>query len=304
MKRFFTVLICLTLSCLFLLSACDAAGENAVERENPHEKVWSEELSCGHDGGTENPHKELSGAQDGKVPQENSGDQDLNDAQDGGEEPHYEMLSALYPWIGTLREEDILKIRMETAANGVAPGHFRNIAYSSDREDVRNVYEEILLSSVKEISESEEEGGGYVQYDLCTKDGTFTLTFSNENVYVNGVSYHFEEKLYQLCSASTECNAFITYADMTDMWDTFAVFTCGAESVKLGEFKGLGAFEFTEYTGECDMNVKLRLVSDTVNLKILSENLFMIEDDYTLRVFEITGEKDFSEFFKLASATV
>lgn len=72
----------------------------------------------------------------------------------------------------------------------------------------------------------------------------------------------------------------------------------------MGEFKGLGAFEFSEYTGECDMNAKLLLVSETVNLKILSENLFMIEDDYVWRVFQITGERDFSEFFSLASEPV
>ena len=280
MKRFFTVLFCLSLSCLFLLSACVGAGESAGD---PQEESRSE-VQIGAQNGSEEP----------------------NQSHDAAEEPHYEMLSSLYPWIGSLREEDILEIRMETAAIGVAPGHFREISYSTDRDDIKNVYEEILLSSVKEIpgSEGEITGGGYVQYDLSTKDDTFSLFISNENVYVNGIYYHFEKKLYQLSSASTECSAFITYPDMTDRWDTFAVYTCGSGSVKLGEFKGLSAFEFSEYTGECDMNAKLRLVSETVKLKILSENLFMIEDDYVLRVFRITGEKNFSEFFELSSETV
>lgn len=280
MKRIFIGLLSLTLACLFMLTACDEAGTTAgsISQEGSRSEG-------------------LSGTQDieGEKPREEGDDQD-------GGEPNYELLSALYPWIEALKEEDIVKIRMETAAIGVAPGHFRNIAYSTDREDIKNVYEKILLSSVKEVSESGEEGGGYVQYNIYTNDGTFTLTFSNETVYADGVYYHFEEKLYTLCSASTECKAFITYADMTDMWDSFAVFTCGAEGVNLGEFKGLSAFEFTEYTGECDMNAKLRLVSETVNLKILSEKFFMIEGDQTSRVFEITGERDFSEFFKLAPA--
>lgn len=281
MKRFFTVLSCLSLSCLFWLTACGGAGESAGD---PQEENRREEQIGSHNGS--------------EVPNQSH--------DDAAEEPHYEMLSSLYPWIGSMREEDILEIRMETAAIGVAPGHFREISYSTDRDDIKNVYEEILLSSVKEIPESEGEitGGGYVQYDLSTKDDTFSLFISNENVYVNGIYYHFEKKLYQLSSATQECSAFITYPDMTDRWDTFAVYTCGSESVKLGEFKGLSAFEFTEYTGECDMNAKLRLVSETVKLKILSENLFMIEDDYVLRVFRITGEKNFSEFFKLSSENV
>lgn len=264
MKRFFAVLCYLILSCFFLLSACGGAGD----------------------------------------PQKENGGEDPNGAN--GDEPHSATLSSLYPWIAALHKEDILEIRMETAAIGVAPGHFREISYSADRDDIKNVYEEILLSSVKEIPESEGEitGGGYVQYDFFTKGDTFSLNVSNGTVYVNGVYYLFEKKLLKLNSATTECNAFITYADMTDRWDSFAVYTCGAEGVKLGEFKGLGAFEFTEYTGECDRNAKLRLVSDTVNLNILSENLFMIEDDYVLRVFQLTGEKNFLEFFELSSVIV
>lgn len=285
MKRFFTVLFCLSLSCLFLLSACDGTGESA-----------------GRD--LQEESRATNAYNDGK---EERGDQEPNQSHDDtAVEPHYEMLSSLYPWIGSLREEDILEIRMEIAAIGIAPGHFREISYSTDRDDIKNVYEEILLSSVKEIPEDEGEitGGGYVQYDFSTKDDTFSLFFSNENVYVNGIYYHFEKKLCRLSSPKQECSAFITYPDLTDRWDTFAVFTCGSDSVKLGEFKGLGAFEFTEYTGECDMNAKLRLVSDTVNLRILSENFFMIEDDYVLRVFQITGEKNFSEFFELSSENV
>ena len=284
MKRFFTVLFCLSLSCLFLLPACDGAGETAEKMGGPQEESRREE-QIGAQGGSEG----------------------TNDAHDNAaEEPHYEMLSSLYPWIGSLREKDILGIRTESAAIGVAPGHFREISYSTDRGDIQNVYEEILLSSVKEIPEDEGEitGGGYVQYDLSTKDDTFSLFFSNENVYVNGIYYHFEKKLCHLSSPKQECSAFITYPDMTDRWDTFAVYTGGSEGVKLGEFKGLGAFEFTEYTGECDMNVKLRLVSETVNLRILSENFFMIEDDSVFRVFQITGEKNFSEFFELSAETV
>lgn len=284
MKRFFTVLFCLSLSCLFWLTACGGAGES-VGRDLQEES------------------RATNAYNDGK---EESGAQKPSDAHDIAEEPRYEMLSSLYPWIGSLREEDILAIRMETAAIGVAPGLFREISYSTDRDDIHNVYEEILLSSVKEIPEDEGEitGGGYVQYDFSTKDDAFSLFFSNENVYVNGVYYHFEKKLCRLSSPKQECSAFITYPEMTDRWDSFAVFTCGSDSVKLGEFKGLGAFEFTEYSGECDMNAKLRLVSDTVNLRILSENFFMIEDDYVLRVFQITGEKNFSEFFELSSETV
>ncbi len=281
MKRFFTVLLCLSLSCLFWLTACGGAGESAGDPQEESQREGSD--------GAQGGNKEPNGAHD-----------------DAAEEPHYEMLSSLYPWIGSLHEEDISEIRMEIAAIGVAPGLFREISYSTDRDDIQNVYEEILLSSVKEIPEDEGviTGGGYVQYDLSTKDDKFTLFISNENVYVNGIYYHFEKKLYHLSSPKQECSAFITYPDMTDRWDSFAVFTCGTESVKLGEFKGLSAFEFTEYTGECDMNAKLRLVSDTVKLKILSENLFMIEDDYVLRVFRITGEKNFSEFFELSSEIV
>lgn len=284
MKRIFTVLLSLSLSlsCLFLLTACDGTGTTA-ENGDVLQKESQNEESGGTDVEGEKPHEEG------------------NDNQGGTETPHYTLLSTLYPWIESFKEEDILKVRTESAAIGVAPGHFRNIAYSTDREDIKNVYEKILLSSVKKVSESGEEGGGYVQYEIYTNDGTFTLTFSNKCIYADGAFYHFEEKLYTLCSASTECKAFITYADMTDMWDSFAVFTCGAESVNLGEFEGLSSFEFTEYTGECDMNVKLCLVSETVNLKMLSEKFFMIEGDQTSRVFEITGERDFSEFFNLAS---
>lgn len=221
--------------------------------------------------------------------------------QDGVTEPQSVALSALYPWVGTLAEEDILRIRVETSPIGVAPGLLRDIAYSSDRDDIKDVYTDVLSSSLSEIPEEEGQitGGGYVKYDIFTETETFSLTFSNQVVYVGETYYRFDGKLCRPGSPSLTCKAFITYAEQIDRYDTYEIFTCGEESVKLADGTGLGQFEFTEYTGECDMNAKLRLTSETTELNILSETLFMIEGDYTVRIFQITGEKDFSDYFGL-----
>ncbi len=210
--------------------------------------------------------------------------------------PQQIALSELYPWMGDIDEGDIVRIRREKAFIGVAPyDHWRDIAYSTDKADIACACR-LFDAPLHAISQDEGQidGGGYVEYDFVTAEETYSVTISNRTVLIGGQYYRFDGELPELAAPDTECHAFITYA--TD--DPYEIYTYAKESEKIGDFYGLGKFEFRVYDGLQENAPRFVLKSaGGVNLLILSPDLFLIEGDDNTVVYQITGSDDFSDLF-------
>ena len=211
--------------------------------------------------------------------------------------PYCGALNELYPWIDKLKVEEIAKVRFEHAFVGVAPGHLKDISYSTNRADVANAYR-LLFSNLTAISpqQGQVSGGGYVKYDFFTGSGeTYSITVHNNTVFINNQYYKFVDNYYYAFQKpDLNCNSFITYAPY---YDDYEIFTYANESDKVGEFSGLGEFEFCIYDGLVEHTPHYYLRSDAVNLLILSKDQFMIEHDNNTIVYQLTGKKDFSALF-------
>lgn len=214
--------------------------------------------------------------------------------------PYRGSFNELYRWVDNLNVEDVVQVRYEHAYIGVAPGSLKDISYTTDEEDIENSYR-ILFGEVQEISPNEGmvAGGGYVKYEFVTTyNRAYSFKVANNRLYVNGRYYKFVSNFYyKFQHADTECYAF----DTNDMpaWDKYEIYTYVTESVKVGDYDGLGEFEFCidDWLIESAPSYYLKSVID-VNLLILSSNQFMIEDDYRPVVYKIIGKKDFSALFE------
>ncbi|MDE7167271.1 MAG: hypothetical protein K2O28_00290 [Clostridia bacterium] len=202
-------------------------------------------------------------------------------------------LNELYPWINELKVEDIQKVRYEHAYIGVAPGNLEDISYSSNKEDIENAYK-ILSSSAEAINPLEGQvcGGGYVKYDFLTAGGkNYSIRISNGNVYVDNKVYKFVGSKYKFKYSELDCHSFITNVD------TYEVYDYENESVKIGDYDGLGEFEFQLIEGATDKTPSYRIKHFAEDVLVLSENQFMIEDEGKTYVFQITGDKNFAFLF-------
>lgn len=202
-------------------------------------------------------------------------------------------LNELYPWINGLKVEDIQKVRYEHAYIGVAPGNLKDISYSTNEVDIANAYK-ILSLSAEAINPLEGEvcGGGYSKYDFITADGkTYSITISNGNVYVDNKVYKFIGSTYKFKSSELDCHSFITYLDK------YEVHAYDDESVKVGEYDGLGEFEFQLIEEATDKTPSYRIKHFAEDVLILSEKQFMIEAEGKTYLFQITGDKNFSFLF-------
>lgn len=211
--------------------------------------------------------------------------------------PYCGSFNKLYSWVDKLNVEDIVQVRYEHAYIGVAPGNFKDISYTTNSVDIENSYR-LLFSNLQEIStdEGQVSGGGYVKYDFLTANNeTYSVMVANNRLFINGRYYKFVGNFYyEFQYADIECYAFDT-----NNWDEYEIYTYATESVKVGDYDGLGEFEFCIYDGLIEKAPGYYAKTELyVNLLILSGNQFMIEDDYKPIVYRIISEKDFSSLFE------
>ncbi len=220
----------------------------------------------------------------GCVPNENN----------NGDTDGYVALNEFYPWIGELNVEDIVGVRSETS--NCIPGMFNKISYSANSVDIENAY--CLLSApLKAITEEESHvaGGGYVKYDFYTADKSYSLTVGSNMVRIEDRHYKFLNTFYYaFLYPNLDCYSFYTLLPGTDEYE---IYVC-ADGSKVGDFDGLGGFEFCAYDGQADSAPKYSLKSSVADLLILSHDLFMIDGGEDNVVYRITGEKDFSALFE------
>ena len=191
--------------------------------------------------------------------------------------------------------EEIVQVRSEHAFIDVLPGNLKDIRYSENKVDIENIYHRLLYCKVV----SEEEGpkfGSYVKYDILTVNNeTYSIKVCNNGLFINDRYYKFVGNFYyEFQYSDLDCHSFITYID------EYEIYTYAEESVKIGNYDGLGEFEFCIYDGLIENVPSYYLKSSEVNLLILSSNQFMIEGD-NATVYQLMGKKDFSALFAESS---
>ena len=214
--------------------------------------------------------------------------------------PYCGSLSNLYSWINDLNVEDIVQVRYEHAFIGVAPGNLKDISYTTNGVDIENSYR-LLFSNVQEISinEGQVDGGGYVKYDFLTVNNeTYSIKVCNNRLFIIDRYYKFVDNFYyEFQHADLNCYAFDTNG--IPRAEQYEIYTYATESVKVGDYDGIGEFEFCIYDTLIDKAPSYYAkTAFAVNLLILSENQFMIEDNYKPIVYQIISKKDFSALFE------
>lgn len=277
----FRKIIALLLGCLMLLTvltACDTTNHNNGVTDG--DDVPAEEIEQ-NDTSTDKIEQDDTSAD--KTEQEN------ND----GDEP-LPCLKNFYPWMNELRVDAITQVRYEHGYIGVAPGSLTDISYSTNSEDIAKAYG-ILDYPVLAISREEGEvcGGSYVQYDFFTGGNTtmFSIRINNKILCFNGQYYRFVDNFYKPQYSYLDCHSFITY------WGGYEIYTYATESVKIGDYDGLGELKFALYDGFIENAPSFRLIGDGVELLIFSSDLFAIKGDYNTVTYQIIGDKDFSFLF-------
>ena len=212
--------------------------------------------------------------------------------------PYCGGLDDLYTWINGLQESNIVQVRFEFAYIGVAPGRLKDISYSTDRSDIKNTYQ-LLFRKLTAVSDKQGQivGGSYVKYDFLTADNkTYSIKVSNNIVMINHQYYRLNENFYYAFEhPDRDCHSFITYD--TPYFDEYEIYSYENEGVKIGDYNGLGEFEFCRYDGVIENAPRFYLKNPVLNLLILSDDLFMIEHDNDTIVYQIIGEKNFSALF-------
>ena len=88
----------------------------------------------------------------------------------------YVYMKDLYDWVDYLNFDNVIEVRREEAAIGVAPGTLTNIVYSKNSSDIEKAFS-VLNSPFYEVScgQGEIDGGGYVEYTYITLDNKYTI---------------------------------------------------------------------------------------------------------------------------------
>ena len=208
-----------------------------------------------------------------------------------------------YQWVNELNKNDIIKVKYESGAVGIAPGNLINIVYSTDQEDISKLYDAILLARYIETDPqyAAMDGGGYCKYEFITNDATYTIyltngfVMSNQNHPTCDVTelkyYKFLGEYYTFTNPSLECNSFLVYND------TYKAYN--ADDTLIGEYEDLDEFEFVPYEGPLvEWLTPYYIETQFGRVYIHEENIIYLKDGNTFTYFQIVGDKNFSFLFQ------
>lgn len=205
-----------------------------------------------------------------------------------------------YGWVNELDKNDIIKVRYESSAAGIAPGNLVDIVYSIDPADISNLYNAIILSQYVEAKSEDAiiDGGGYKKYDFITNDNVYSILISNGFVKSNQNHdyidvqetkyYKFLGEYYTFKNPSLECNSFLVYNP------SYKAYTVENDTL-IGEYSDLDEFEFVPYDGPIPEWLTYCYIETSFGrVYIHTENIIYLKDGNTCTYYEIVGDKDFS----------
>ena len=208
-----------------------------------------------------------------------------------------------YQWVNELDKNDIIKVKYESSAIGIAPGNLINIVYSTDPEDISNLYDAIILARYIEtdMEYAVMDGGGYRKYEFITNDKTYSIYLSNgfitsqqnhPSADVTELKYYkFLGEHYTFTNPSLECNSFLVYNNAYKAYNA-------VEDTLIGEYEDLDEFEFVPYEGPLvEWVTPYYIETPFGRVYIHEENIIYLKDGNTFTYYQIVGEKNFSFLF-------
>lgn len=208
-----------------------------------------------------------------------------------------------YQWVNELDKNDIIKVKYESSAIGIAPGNLINIVYSTDPEDISKLYDAIILARYIEtdMEYAVMDGGGYCKYEFITNDKTYSVYLPNgfitsqQNHHSADVTelkyYKFLGEHYTFTNPSLECNSFLVY---NDTYQAYSV----EDDTLIGEYEGLNEFEFAPYEGTLvERLTPYYIETQFGRVYIHTNDIIYLKDGNTFTYFQIVGNKDFSFLF-------
>lgn len=114
---------------------------------------------------------------------------------------------------------DIVEVRKETGAIGVAPGSFTDISYSTDMEDKNMVLSLLEMSVYEDNTYSWQiDGGGYTCYSLVTDEDQYDIYISNGYIFIDDRHYKFVGDYISFEYPYLEAHGFVSYHETAEVW--------------------------------------------------------------------------------------
>ncbi len=194
------------------------------------------------------------------------------------------------PWAAELSAEEIIEVEEKSFNASVGPNGFSYIRKTQDKGQIENLLSYFQGVGYREAVNGEEEidGGGTIVYTLRTADeeyiySTYAGYYSNEN----GCYYPQRqapmivgEELYQFFMTDKECTLFVEGKEVK-------TYPQGLTEYVFKRIQEEPIFPAKKYVLECG----------NWHLYLMDERKFILNFQGSDELFELVGEKDFSEIF-------
>lgn len=193
------------------------------------------------------------------------------------------------PWVAELSAEEIIEVEEKFFNASVGPNGFSYIRKTQDKERIANLLSYFQSAAYRETVNGEEEidGGETIVYTLRSAEkeyvySTYAGYYSNEN----GCYYPqrqapmiIGEEMYQFFMTDTECTLFVDAKEIK-------TYPQGLTGYVFKRIQEEPIFPAKKYVLECG----------NWHLYLMDERKFVLNYQGSDELFELVGEKDFSEF--------
>ncbi len=195
------------------------------------------------------------------------------------------------PWAAELSVDEIVEIEEKTFNASVGPNGFAEIRGTKDKGQIQNLLSYFQNAIYREAVNGEEEieGGGTVVYTLRTEGEAYVYS-TYAGYYSNEDGCYYPQRQAPIVRAEETHHQFFMTSEKCTLYVDGKAF----KSYEHG---------LTEYTFKRSQkepiypSKKLVLVVDDWRLYLLDARTFLLDVGGYEELFEIVGEKDFSEIF-------
>ena len=219
-------------------------------------------------------------------------------SQDNNRDNEYASLRDFEPWLTEIVAEDIVEIRIERKAFGLAPGTLNTIYYCNDAVEISRIINELKNMKMTPAVGGEEHirGGGGSYYTITAKNGdVYYLSTANGFYRTSDVAYRLNgipsiEDQY----ISEKNHSFSNYNY------SFEIYTNEEPPVLIGGFDDLSSLEFSKLTAEEITNLPdepiYTIVSGKFTLLIYSDTVFSYIRNDEMGYYRLGREMSFADY--------
>lgn len=191
--------------------------------------------------------------------------------------------------------DDIVEVRKETGAIGVAPGMLTNITYSSDMEDKNMVLSLLEMTVYEDVTSNwQVAGGGYTLYSIITNDQRYDIEISNGYISCNQKHYKFLGEYVSFEYPSSQAHSFITYLDNATVYILDEIYSDLVHAEKICEIDNISSLEFVEFDWTSDNLATHEIVTEFGSLYVYDSDVFYCDGTH----YKVTNDNfSFYEMF-------